>query len=532
MQAPDLMPDFAWQLPYPSRRSPILARNVVATSQPLAAQAGLRMLLKGGNAADAAVAAAIALTVVEPVMNGIGSDAFALLWDGATLHGLNASGRAPLAWSPQRFAGRAAMPTEGWDAVTVPGVVSAWAAISTRFGRLPFDALCEPAVEYARDGFLVSPVVATQWQAQVPRLEDQPGFAAAFLRNGRAPQAGELFRFPEQAATLHEIGRTKGESFYRGALADRIAAFANGAGLTRQDLESHQADWVSPAAHLYRGYRVHEIPPNGQGLAALIALGILEHFDLAPIAPDSAECLHLQIEAMKLAFADVYRYVSDPATMEYPWSRLLDSGYLQSRAKLIHTQRAGVPVPGVPPSGTVYLTAADASGMMVSYIQSNYMGFGSGVVVPDTGISLQNRGAGFSLRPGHPNEVGPGKRPFHTIIPAFITRDGAPVMSYGVMGGDMQPQGHLQMASRVIDHGQNPQAAADAPRWKIALDGSLLVESRVSEDVAAELSRRGHLVQRASPDSTEFGAAQLIYKLEDGYLAASEPRRDGQAVGF
>jgi gamma-glutamyltranspeptidase/glutathione hydrolase len=525
------MTDISWNLPYPSRRSPILARNVVATSQPLAAQAGLRMLLKGGNAADAALAAAIALTVVEPVMNGIGSDAFALIWDGTTLHGLNGSGRAPMAWSPERFAGRQVMPSEGWDAVTVPGAVSAWAAISTRFGRLPFEELCQPAIEYARNGFLVSPVVARQWQAQMPRLEQLPGFAAAFSRNGHPPAAGELFRFPEQALTLEEIGQTRGESFYRGQLAERIVSAATD-GLTMDDLAAHQPDWVAPASQSYRGYLVHEIPPNGQGIAALIALGILEHFDLAALGPDSADSLHLQVEAMKLAFADVYRYVSDPATMERQWPDFLDADYLKSRARSIDTRRARAPVPGVPPSGTVYLAAADAGGMMVSYIQSNFWGFGSGVVVPGTGISMQNRGAGFSLQPGHPNQVGPGKRPFHTIIPAFMSRDGQAVMSYGVMGGDMQPQGHVQMTIRLVDYGQNPQASADAPRWKIALDGSLLLESAVSAAVAEELSRRGHLVNRAPADSTEFGSAQLIYKLADGYLAASEPRRDGQAVGF
>jgi len=524
--------DLDWRLPYPSRRSPVLARNVVATSQPLAAQAGLRMLLKGGNAADAAVAAAIALTVVEPVMNGIGADAFALLWDGTALHGLNGSGRAPMSWSPERFAGRDAMPTEGWDAVTVPGAVSAWAAISSRFGRLPFEDLCQPAIDYARDGFLISPVVAKQWEVQVPRLEKQPGFAEAFLRNGRVPHAGELFRFPEQALTLQEIGRTRGESFYRGELAETLASCAAGAGLTRADLAGHHPEWVVPASQSYRGYRVHEIPPNGQGLAALIALGILEHFDLSPLGADSAETLHLEVEAMKLAFADVYRYVADPATMEWSWSNLLDPGYLQSRAMLLDRERAGRPVPGVPPSGTVYLAAADADGMMVSYIQSNYSGFGSGVVVPGTGISLHNRGAGFSLHPGHPNEVGPGKRPFHTIIPAFISRDGRPVMSFGVMGADMQPQGHVQMVIRLVDHGQNAQASVDAPRWKIAMDGSLLLESGVADDVLNELSRRGHLARRASADSMEFGAAQLAYKLDDGYLAASDPRKDGQAVGF
>jgi gamma-glutamyltranspeptidase/glutathione hydrolase len=354
------------------------------------------------------------------------------------------------------------------------------------------------------------------------------------VRNGRAPRVGELFRFPEQAETLTEIARTRGESFYRGTLAKRIADFSSACGgaLDLDDLAAHRPDWVEPIGQGYRGYRVHEIPPNGQGIAALIALGILEHFDLGSTAADSVESLHLQIEAMKLAFADVYRYIADVNAMQIRGASLLDPGYLKSRAQLIRRDRAGQAVPGIPPSGTVYLATADAGGMMVSYIQSNYMGFGSGVVVPGTGISMQNRGYGFSLQPGHPNLVGGGKRPFHTIIPAFLTRDGKPVMSFGVMGADMQPQGHLQMVVRLVDYGQNPQTAADAPRWKIALDGSLLLEHAIAEDVASGLAQLGHRIVRASPGSTEFGAAQLIHRLGDAYVAASEPRRDGQAVGF
>ena len=528
------MTDFNWECPYPSRRMPVLARNVVATSQPLAAQAGLRMLLLGGNAVDAAIATAAALTVVEPVMNGIGSDAFALVWDGKSLHGLNASGRAPRAWKPERFAGMKRMPTEGWDCVTVPGVVSAWAGLSAKFGKLAFESLLEPAIEYARNGFPVSPVVASQWESQIPRLKDQPGFAQAFARDAGAPRAGELFRFPEQSDTLVEIARTRGESFYRGALAKRIADFssASGGALGIEDLAAHQPDWVEPIGQDYRGFRTHEIPPNGQGIAALIALGILEHFDVGSLAVDSVESLHLQIEAMKLAFADVYRYVADAGAMEIRGSSLLVPAYLKSRAQLIRRDAAGQAVPGVPPSGTVYLTTADASGMMVSYIQSNYMGFGSGIVVPGTGISMQNRGSAFSLQPGHPNLVGGGKRPFHTIIPAFLTRAGKPIMSFGVMGADMQPQGHMQMVIRLVDYAQNPQAAADAPRWKITLDGAVLLEQAIPKEVAHGLSQLGHRVVRAPAGSTEFGAAQLIHRLEDVYVAASEPRRDGQAVGF
>jgi gamma-glutamyltranspeptidase/glutathione hydrolase len=523
-----------WEFPYRSTRRPILARNVVATSQPLATQAGLRMLLQGGNAVDAAVAAAITLTVVEPVMNGIGGDAFALVWDGARLSGLNGSGRSPASWTHETFAGRDSMPTEGWPSATVPGAVSAWAALSSRFGALPFDALCRPAVEYARDGFLVAPVIAGIWQSQVTRLSGQPGFAEAFLPGGRAPAAGEWFRCPDQARTLEAIGQTRGESFYRGDLAKKIAAFGDGHAhaMTEADLASHQPDWVEPIGQRYHDHVVHEMPPNGQGLAALIALGILERVDGDRADPDSADGIHLQVEAMKLAFADVHAHVSDPATMRMEIETLLDSGRLASLAASIRRDTAHAPVAGPEPSGTVYLTTADAQGMMVSFIQSNYLGFGSGLVVPGTGISLHDRGAGFSLHPRHPNCVGPRKRPFHTIIPSFVTRGGQPVMSFGVMGADMQPQGHLQIAARVLGHGQNPQAALDAPRWKIAQDGTLLLDDTISASCVRELSDRGHAIRRIPPESLDFGAGQAIYRLDEGYVGASESRRDGQASGF
>jgi gamma-glutamyltranspeptidase/glutathione hydrolase len=529
------MHDFDWTFPYPSQRMPVLAANVVATSQPLAAQAGLRMLLKGGNAADAIVATAIALTVVEPVTNGIGSDAFALIWDGQALRGLNASGRAPAAWTPERFAGQTSMPIVGWNTVTVPGAVSAWVALSQRFGKLPFADLFTPAIEYAAAGFLVSPTVARQWASQIERLADQPGFAQAFMPGGRSPHPGELFRFPAQAATLEEIARSAGKSFYRGRLAEKIATASRdqGGALTAEDLATHAADWVEPVSQAYRAVQLHEIPPNGQGIAALMALAILEHFDLSALGADSPESVHLQIEAMKLAFADLHRHVADPRFMQVSAADLLDPGYIAQRARRIDRRQAQDFGHGVPPrSGTVYLTAADSGGMMASYIQSNYMGFGSGVVVPGTGISLQNRGTGFRLTPGHPNQVGPGKRPMHTIIPAFATRAGQPLMSFGVMGGDMQPQGHTQMMVRLADYRQNPQAAADGPRWKVLGGRSVIVEHHMPDATVSELARLGHEIRRAERWSTEFGSAQLIYRMDGGYLAASEPRRDGQAVGF
>ncbi|MCV7441549.1 gamma-glutamyltransferase family protein [Mycobacterium paraense] len=523
---------FGWSLPYAWPRKPVLAANVVCTSQPLAAQAGLRMLAGGGSAVDAAIATAITLTVVEPVSNGIGSDAFAIVWDGARLHGLNASGRSPAAWTPEYFGGNA-VPALGWNSVTVPGAVSAWAELHAKFGRLPFERLFEPAISYGRNGFLVSPTVAEQWAAQVPLFKDQPGFAEAFLPGGRAPKPGELFRFPDQAATLERIAATNGEAFYRGDVAATLEAhaLAHGGAMRAGDLAAHRADWVGTIDAAYRGYTVHEIPPNGQGIVALIALGILEHFDMSSWPADSADSVHLQIEAVKLAFADAQAYVADIDHMALAPDDLLDKEYLRQRAALIDPTRARPASAGTPRGGTVYLTAADAAGVMVSMIQSNYMGFGSGVVVPGTGVSLQNRGADFAVAEGHPNRVGPGKRPYHTIIPGFVTKDGAPVMSFGVMGGTMQPQGHVQVMVRIADHGQNPQAACDGPRFRWVQGMQVSCERGFPESTLDELRRRGHDLI-AVDDYNQFGSCQAIWRLDDGYLAVSDPRRDGQAAGF
>ncbi|MGQ9585836.1 MAG: gamma-glutamyltransferase family protein [Anaerolineae bacterium] len=528
------MREFAWEFPYPSQRMPVLARNVVATSQPLAAQAGLRMLLRGGNAVDAALAAAIALTVVEPTSNGIGGDAFAIVWEGDRLHGLNASGRSPMALTRQRFRGMQTMPALGWDTVTVPGAVSAWVALWRRFGRLPFDDLFEPAITYAADGFLVSPVTAKAWAQAAETYRDFPEFGRAFLPGGRAPQAGERFAFPEQARTLQRIAKTEGEAFYRGEIADKIVAHAQATGglFTLEDLAAHEPEWVETISADYRGLSVHELPPNGQGVAALMALGILEHWGLGEYPADFAESLHVQIEAMKLALADARRYVADPRAMRVGVRQLLDRGYLAERAKLIDIKRAQDFGPGMPPGGgTVYLAAADGEGMMVSYIQSNFKGFGSGIVVPGTGISLQNRGYGFTLERGHPNEVAGGKRPYHTTIPGFVMYEGAPLMAFGVMGGAMQPQGHVQVLVRLADYGQNPQAIADAPRWQVVQGVEVALEDRFEPAVAEALQARRHQV-RVMPAGVYFGGAQLVYRLKDGYLAASEPRKDGQAVGY
>lgn len=538
---------FNWENPYLTARTPVFARNVVSTSHPLAAQAGNRVLLEGGNAVDAAIATAATLTIVEPVSNGLGSDAFALVWAEGQLHGLNASGPAPAAWDLNYFrrrygdnaSGNANRPERGWDSVTIPGAIAGWDALHRRFGKLPFSRLMQSALEIADRGVTIAPMVAKKWRAAVPILAQQPGFADAFMPNGRAPQVGEAFRFSAAAKTLVILADQGARAFYEGELAEHIVKWAQktGGNLTLEDLRRYQPEWVTPISQSYRGYEVHEIPPNGQGIAALIALGILENFDLASLPLDGVDSQHLQIEAMKLAFADVYRYVADPTSMEVTPEQMLDPTYLKQRAAQIDLSRASLPVAGIPRSGgTVYLTTADESGMMVSFIQSNYMGFGSGVVVPEYGISLQNRGAGFSSDPKSANVLAPGKRPFHTIIPAFLTQNGQPQMSFGVMGGDMQPQGHVQTVVRMLDYQQQPQAACDAPRWKVNRDFTLDLENRFDTDVTQQLKDRGHQLKSIYDPYMDFGAGQFIWRLSEspdhGYVAASDSRRDGQALGF
>jgi len=533
---------FSWANPYPTFRSPVLARNVVSTSHPLASSAGLAQLLRGGNAVDAAIAAAAALTIVEPISNGLGSDLFAIVWDGRQLHGLNASGVAPAAWNPDYFKRRHgnAIPVRGWDSVTVPGAVAGWAALSSKCGKLQFADLLQPAIELAERGHGVARIVAHKWGLQVPLLEAQPGYAQAFMPHGRAPQPGERFVFAPAAATLRKIAASRGEAFYRGEVAQALAAHssANGGSMTLQDLAAYAPEWVGTISADYAGHSVHQIPPNGQGIAALMALGLLQHFDITGLAPDSVESQHLQIEAMKLAFADTYRWVADVRAMrEVTPQHLLDKSYLAQRAKLIDRNRASDFKHGTPPSGgTVYLSTADANGMMVSLIQSNYMGFGSGVVVPGVGVSLQNRGYGFSLDAAHPNLVAGGKRPFHTIIPGFLMKGDKPQMSFGVMGGNMQPQGHLQTLVRMLVHGQQPQAACDAPRWKVATHLSVDCEKTMAPALVEALRARGHRIEAVHDAYMDFGSGQFIWKLsddlDDGYVAASDSRRDGQALGY
>lgn len=524
--------------PYASGRRVVMGqRHAVATSQPLASLAGMEMFWAGGNAVDAAIATAITLTVVEPTSNGIGSDAFALVWDGQ-LHGLNGSGRSPRRLTLDRVAGLETMPLLGWLSVTVPGAVSTWRALWERWGKLPFEQLFAPAIRYAEQGFPVFPETARAWQSAervfVPLSapEFQP-FKQVFFPGDRAPEAGEIWSSPAHAATLREIAATGGESFYQGQIAQRIAAFASDTGglITLADLAQHQADWVTPISTTYRDLTVWEIPPNGQGIAALMALNLLEGFDLAQHPRESANSFHWQIEAMKLAFADVYQHVADPDWMRVVTTDLLHKGYAARRRKLIG-ERAIFAQADLPSSNTVYLATADQD-LMVSFIQSNYEGFGSGILIPETGIALQNRGMAFSVHPDHPNHVAPGKRSFHTIIPGFLTQGDRPLGPFGVMGAHMQPQGHVQVVLNLQDYKMNPQAALDAPRWQVIMaptgHTTVLLEQTVPRSLVLELAARGHEVVLTA-EGRALGKGQMILRHGDALVAASEPRADGLAL--
>jgi gamma-glutamyltranspeptidase / glutathione hydrolase len=535
---------FDWRTGYPSVRLPVFARNVVSTSHPLAAQVGLGLLQRGGNAVDAAIGAAAAMTILEPCSNGLGSDAFCILWDGKQLHGLNASGRAPAAWSLEYFRkkyGEAARqpPMRGWDSVTVPGAVAGWVELSRRFGKLAFGDLLAPAIDIAQRGYAVPVVVQEKWAAAVPDLKGLPGFAETFMPGGRAPSVGERFVFSGAARAIKLIAQTQGTALYGGEIAAAAAAHAvrHGGAMQVADFEAFSPEWVEPIGTEVYGHRLHQIPPNGQGIAALIALGILQHVDVAAHAVDSAAGQHLQIEAMKLGFADTYAHVADPIGMRRSVEEMLDPKYLKKRAALIDPKRAHVFAEGhADKGGTIYLTAADDRGMMVSYIQSNYMGFGSGIVVPEWGLSLQNRGHAFSLDAASPNCVAPRKRPFHTIIPGFLTKDGMPQMSFGVMGANIQPQGHLQTLVRMLVYRQQPQAACDAPRWRFNQGLSINVEAAMPSATTRKLRSLGHQIEVIQDSYQDFGAGQFIWRLGDpaieGYVAASDPRRDGQAAGY
>lgn len=522
---------------YPSCRTVVFgSRGMVATGQPLAAQAGLDILKKGGNAVDAAVATAACLTVVEPTANGIGGDCFALVWAEGRLHGLNASGPAPALADADvlREAGHGAMPKYGWLPVTVPGAPGGWAELVGRFGRLPLAQVLAPAVACASEGYAVSPVAARMWRNAFRKYSDQcrgeefRNWFETFCPEGRAPEPGEVWRSSDHARTLAQIAESGARAFYEGDIAERIDAFSARCGgwLRATDLAAYRPEWVEPLSVNYRGYDVWEIPPNGHGIAALMALNLLKGFDL-PADRERPDVYHLQIEAMKLAFADALAYVADPRYMTCTAGDLLSEGYAAERRRLIGAAALD-PVPGSPArGGTVYLAAADGEGNMVSMIQSNYMGFGSGLVVPETGIALHNRGNNFSLDPRSPNCLAPGKKPYHTIIPGFLSRGGRPVGPFGVMGGFMQPQGHLQVVSNLVDFGMNPQEALDAPRWQWTEGLGVQVERGVSVDVARGLADRGHDI-RMMYDPTPFGRGEIIARTVHGTLAGgTEPRTDG-----
>ena len=526
---------------YPSRRSVIYGRKgMVCTSQPLAAQAGLDIIKAGGNAVDAAIATAACMTVLEPTSNGIGSDAFALVWTQGKLHGLNASGKTPMALTAEkvRKQGHATVPHRGWIPVMVPGAPSAWAELSGRFGRLPLTKTLEPAIRYAREGYPVSPVTSYLWQKAFNQFKDTltapcfKGWFETFAPDGHAPEPGSVWKSEGHANTLEMIAETGAKAFYQGELADRMDAFSRETGgyLRKEDLESYWCDWVEPIHVNYRGYEVWEIPPNGDGIVALMALNILKGFDFS--CRDCADTIHKQLEAMKLAFADGNRYVADPRYMKVTTDELLSEEYAEKRRALI-TDTARMPEPGDPKgSGTIYLCTADGEGNMVSYIQSNYMGFGSGVVVPGTGISLQNRGANFSLDETAENCLGPGKKVFHTIIPSFLTKDGEAVGPFGVMGGFMQPQGHVQVVTNTVDFLMNPQEALDAPRWQWVGGKKIQVERAFPYAVTEELVRRGHDIS-VMAESTTFGRGQIIWRNGDGVLCgATEPRADGTVAAW
>ena len=532
--------------PYTMARSMCCAHNgMVGTSQPLAAQAGLIILQKGGNAIDAAVATAACLTVVEPTSNGIGSDAFALVWHGGALHGLNSSGPAPAGISIDavKAQGHTTMPKTGWLPITVPGAPAAWAELNKRFGKLSLAECLAPAVNYARHGYPVSPVLGQGWASGFASYKANcqgPEFAnwfETFAPEGRAPKIGEIWASPAHAATLEEIADTQGESFYRGGLAKKIseASEKHGGFLRESDLAAFTPKWVDPISVNYRGYDVWEIPPNGQGLVALMALNIMKGYDFPGglSGRDNIDTLHKQFEAMKLAFTCGKAAITDPDFMKVPVSDLLSDSFADTlRSQILPT--ASEPVEIMPPKGgTVYLATADRDGNMVSFIQSNYMGFGSGVVIPGTGIAMQNRGADFSLDANHANALQGGKRTYHTIIPGFLTKGGTPVGPFGVMGGYMQPQGHMQVVMNMVDFGLNPQAALDAPRWQWLKGKEFEVEHHFPRHVAQGLARLGHRVT-VPLYSGSFGRGQII--LRDPacgvLMGGTEARTDGAIVGW
>ena len=536
-------------------RSVVMARHgVIATSQPLASAAGLAVLQEGGNAIDAAVTAAAVLAVVEPMMNGIGGDLFAIVHDGRTktLSGLNASGRAGSGATPEAFAalGLKEMPVRGPLAVTVPGVVDGWNELLKAHGTITLARALAPAIAYAREGFAVSEIIADQWIAEERLLAQDPEAAATFLPGGRAPRAGQVFANPRLASTLEIIAKDGRDAFYRGSIAQKIAAdlARRGGHVTAADLAAHHADWITPISTNYRGYDVYELPPNNQGFVALEMLNILEGFDLKSLGHNSAEYLHLMVEAKRIAFADRNAYLADPAFVpDAVLRRLLSKEYAaQRRAEIDRSHAAADYKPGTMPGGipapryddvidgrdhgdTIYLTAADDKGNVISLIQSLFESFGAGIVAGDTGIVLHDRGAGFRLDAGHPDRIAPWKRPMHTLVPAMVMKDGKPWLSFGVMGGDMQPQGHAQIVANLIDFGMNVQEAGEAARFR-HMPAGLALESAISAEARAGLTARGHrVIERRGA----YGGFQgiLIDPATGVLMAGSDPRKDGLAIG-
>jgi len=529
---------------FPSRRSAVMSNSgIVATSQPLATQAGVSMLLQGGNAVDAAIAAAAALNVVEPMMTGIGGDVFALVYLSRSneLKALNASGRAPFATSLKTLQnlGYQKMPEIGIHTVTIPGALDGWCLLLDNYGTMTLAQVLAPAIELAERGFPVTEVIGHRWRVDRAKLQANASAARTYLVDGRAPEAGEIVVQPDLAKTFKKIAQGGRDVFYRGEIAEAIVACSqeNGGLITMQDLNDHTSTWVTPISTNYRGYNIYECPPNGQGLVTLLVLNILEGYDLQSLVHNSSEYLHLLIEALKLAFTDADRYVADPDFVDIPLEKLLAKSYAEQRRRLIDANKALQKVEaGVPHTegDTIYLAVTDKEGNSVSFINSLYQGFGSGIVVGGTGICLQNRGALFSLEPSHPNCLEPHKRPYHTIIPAMVFKDGDLFLTFGVMGGFMQPQGQVQVLLNIIDFGMDVQTALDAPRFRYIQDNECAFEPGFPSDVLQTLANKGHqIVKLDDPYSQQFGGAQaiMVHPSTKALIAGSDPRKDGCAIG-
>lgn len=529
---------------FPSRRSAVMSkRGIVATSQPLAAQAGMSMLRQGGNAVDAAIATAAALNVVEPMATGLGGDAFALVYMSGSnqLKALNASGRAPYATSLHtlRDLGYRTMPSTGIHTVTIPGTLDGWCSMLDTYGTMSLAQVLEPAIELAEYGFPVTEIIGHSWKMNSPKLRLNTAATRTYLPAGRAPEPGDVVVQPDLARTFRMIARGGRDVFYRGEIAEAIVACSeeNGGLITMQDLGDHTSTWLTPIGTNYHGYDIYECPPNGQGLVVLLALNILEDYDLQSVQHNSSDYLHLLTEAIKLAFADADRYVADPDFTDLPLERLLSKSYARRRRSLIDRNKAGHKVEAGllnTEEDTVYLAVTDRDGNSVSFINSLYQPFGSGIVVANTGICLQNRGSLFAFEEGHPNCIEPHKRPYHTIIPAMVFRNGDLFLTFGVMGGFMQPQGHIQVLLNIVDFGMDVQTALDAPRFRYIQGNECAFEPGIPAHVIQELSSKGHrVIELDDPYSQQFGGGQaiMVHPSTRALIAGSDPRKDGCAIG-